>query len=399
MTALPTSTDVQTPTIATGACYPSPPKARLMQPESTKKKQATCDRESSFEPESEDEDPAPEIPSSPEVPLKLLHALELQMTPAKVAASKRDTSMPPIYGRKASIPTVETPSTPLPLPSSRTTPLPTTPPTPKDLSKPQIQHQPSFDPRNPFTQMHMRKPRPKTKPATKAAPLPPPKKAAPSRPAHESPWAKTTPHKKRGQRPAPPPVGSRICYWDGCGMPVPDGRYIWDHIKEEHNSGRPVRVGVKVKTYKGNGGGKGMAKVEIPLKREIDEDYDAPELEEGEILDMDRQDDALEDAELDPAILDALEEHMAKLTKVEETDEQVPVEVELVRSSKTKTAQWFDRVVCRWGGCDRELQFIGLQRHVETKHIPLRGAWCPKGCGRHVARSDMLWRHVENCRM
>lgn len=44
MTALPTSTDVQTPTIATDACYPSPPKARLMQPESTKKKQATCDR-------------------------------------------------------------------------------------------------------------------------------------------------------------------------------------------------------------------------------------------------------------------------------------------------------------------------------------------------------------------
>lgn len=309
------------------------------------------------------------------------------------SSSKKDTSLPPLYERKASITTLETPSKPAldNLPIHQPTPLL------KDLPKPQLQPRARF---NPFTQMHMRKPRPpKTKPATKAAPPPPAKKAAPSRPAHESPWAKTTPHKKRGQRPAPPPVGSRICYWDGCGTNVKDARFIWDHIKEEHNSGRPVRVGVKVKAYKGNGRGKGMAKVEIPLKREIDEDYDAPELEEGEILDMDRQDDALEDAELDPAILDALEEHMAKLTKVEETDEQVPVEVELVRSSKTKTAQWFDRVVCRWGDCDCELQFIGLQRHVETKHIPLRGAWCPKGCGRHVARSDMLWRHVENCRM
>lgn len=283
-----------------------------------------------------------------------------------------------------SITTLETACKPTSQPQPKLQPAPQPKLQPKLQPQPQRQYR--FDPSSPFTQMHMRKPRPKTKPA------PPAKKVVSSRPAHESPWAKTTPHKKRWTRPTPAPIGPRTCHWAGCGMRVGDGRAIWKHIAEEHNSGRPVRVGVKVKVYKGERGGRGMARVEVPLKRVIDEDYDGPELEEGEIMDVDREDDSLEDGEL---AIEA-EEEKEKAAEEEESDEEVVVEVEKV-SSKSKTEQWFDRIECLWEDCGKEIQFIGLRRHIETKHIPLRGAFCPNGCGKHVARSDMLWRHVEKC--
>ncbi|OJT10859.1 hypothetical protein TRAPUB_12635 [Trametes pubescens] len=364
---------------------------------STKKKQAACSRDSSFEPESEDEpelEPVQDVPSSPEIPLKQIRdrklhnefAVDTLKKTLVTLTAQEELALSPTYRQKMNIDAL-----------SETT------------SKPGAQPQPQLEfdtSTGPVTQMHMQKPPPKSKskPAAKAAPAPPPKKkAASSRRAHEAPWAKTAPLKKRGTRPTPKPIGSRTCFWDGCSKNIVDARTIWDHITKEHNGGRPVKVGVKVKEHKGQGGagrGAGREEEELPLKREIDEDYDAPELEEGQILEGDREDDSLEDGEFAIAVEEEKAEVEEKAKVEEESDEEVVVEVKKAKSkvkSRSKTDQWFDKVECLWGGCNREIQFIGLQRHVETRHIPIRGAFCTKGCGKHVARYDMLWRHVARC--
>ncbi|KAJ8482312.1 hypothetical protein ONZ51_g5431 [Trametes cubensis] len=141
-------------------------------------------------------------------------------------------------------------------------------------------------------------------------------------------------------------AGPQVCKWDGCGECLSDGNQIWEHMKTMHGASRDGR----------------KLKVTQDIKME-DED-----MEIDELADDDVPSNAAEGASGDKPHTNG---HLA--------------------------SSWFDKVRCRWEGCRSEIQYIGLRRHIESKHIPVRGAHCPRGCGYQSNRADMLSRHVLRC--
>ncbi|KAI0325573.1 hypothetical protein GY45DRAFT_218305 [Cubamyces sp. BRFM 1775] len=140
-------------------------------------------------------------------------------------------------------------------------------------------------------------------------------------------------------------AGPQTCKWNGCGECLSDGNQIWEHMKIAHGANRDGRL-----------------RTAECIKTE-DEDMEIDELAD---------DDPLPSA-------------------AKGSSGAGP------RTHTQLASSWFDKVRCRWEGCRSEIQYIGLRRHIESKHIPVRGARCPKGCGYESNRADMLGRHVRSC--
>ncbi|KAI0828558.1 hypothetical protein BC628DRAFT_77733 [Trametes gibbosa] len=213
------------------------------------------------------------------------------------------------------------------------------------------------------------RPRPPEATAKARAPnVPRPKKAA-TRRIEEKAKAKGAVERaparaKRTKRATPEPMGPRTCRWAGCGRRVDDGRDIWAHILAVHGGGREDVAEKHVP--RSCGGLKAGCRVSRP---------DGAGLESGGGIDV----------ECEPAVeLDA------------EGEGEEDAEKGALAATATAT-HWFDKVRCGWDGCSSQIQYLGLRRHVESKHVPLRGAQCPHGCGFWMNRADMLWRHVERC--
>lgn len=188
----------------------------------------------------------------------------------------------------------------------------------------------------------IRKPSPKS--AGKAKHKPSAKKTV-SRPVGL--WVKATPHKKRTPRATPPPTGPRKCRWNLCNQRIEDGRDIWAHILAVHDHGRDFAL----------------------VGKDVGEAEHKPKVEDSEMADEGQGPEAEEDGPPGGKTAD----------------------------DRGKRLRESERVRCAWHGCSSEIQYVGLRRHIESKHIPIRGAECPKGCGYWMSRGDMLWRHVERC--
>ncbi|KAI0666388.1 hypothetical protein C8Q78DRAFT_448551 [Trametes maxima] len=174
-----------------------------------------------------------------------------------------------------------------------------------------------------------------------------------------------------------PVSGSRsVCRWDGCGADLGDGRDVWAHMKAAHSSGRSGSAKKAEPEKKPEEHDTAM--VAGDAQAEADMDVDEPQNEEIIGADPESED------EVDFHDLDS----KGDLPSVapQEREKGVPV------------GCWAEKVRCLWHGCASEMQYPALRRHVESKHVPLRGASCPKGCGYKINRADMLKRHAEKCR-
>ncbi|KAI0644087.1 hypothetical protein C8Q79DRAFT_974223 [Trametes meyenii] len=192
------------------------------------------------------------------------------------------------------------------------------------------------------------------------------------------PMAKKTHIKRRVALVLHPVPGSgNICYWDGCGADLGDGRDVWAHMKTAHNSGRSS-VGKKMVLE--------PKELEEPDTTVIAGDVQA----EGKM-----EVDELQDEEITDTELGEDEKGPPDITSTEDD-----LSLALLRGKKKSTPNgcWAEKVRCFWEGCASEMQYPALRRHVESKHVPLRRASCPKGCGYNINRADMLKRHADKCR-
>ncbi|KAI0354031.1 hypothetical protein OH77DRAFT_533798 [Trametes cingulata] len=178
------------------------------------------------------------------------------------------------------------------------------------------------------------------------------------------------------------PIGPRECKWNGCGRMLADGKDIWAHMKAHHDKGRDTVMGAKAEPSDA------CVKGESPQSMTKAGGRRLRELEEGEIVD--EEEDELEPGEIPD---DEGEEELVSDVEQEASPSQSPPSSDTQRAGPA----WSQRVRCRWTGCTSVIQHAGLRRHIESKHIPLRGAFCPKGCGYWMNRGDMLSRHVEKC--
>ncbi|KAI0368491.1 hypothetical protein BV20DRAFT_1083614 [Pilatotrama ljubarskyi] len=191
-----------------------------------------------------------------------------------------------------------------------------------------------------------------------------------------------TPTKKVRKKRQVKPVGPGKCMWNGCGHALADGKDIWAHMKTHHNKGKDALVEGKAEATEIPVNGQAPpspAQARVRSRRE---------LEEGEIVES-------EEEELEPGEIPDDEGEEGVFSNVEQ--EAGPSQSLPASNAPRAGPAWAQKVRCRWNGCSSEMQLVALRRHIESKHIPLRGAFCPKGCGYWMNRGDMLSRHVEKC--